>query len=58
MKAAEIQAFIEEMKSIGDHWTESEVKDVYGDKSLSDALADRKGSIEKLGNIIGTVLNK
>ena len=45
MNKQDIQAFIEEMESIGDIWTDSEVEDVYGNSTLQDALADRKASL-------------
>ena len=45
MNKQDIQTFIEEMESIGDIWTDSEVEDVYGDSTLQDALADRKASL-------------
>ena len=50
--------FIEEMEEIGDVWEDEDVERVYGDMSLDEALAERKGSISVLGNIIGTILNR
>ena len=57
MTKHEILEFIEEMEYIGDIWTEEQVQDVYGDMSLSDALHDRKSSINTLFDIIGKVIN-
>lgn len=57
MTKDEREIFIEEMAAIGDEWTDEQVADVYGDKSLEDALRDRKGSVSILGDILNTVLN-
>ena len=46
------------MEEIGDIWTEEQVKEVYGNKSLEEALVDRKVSVEKLIDIIGKVINR
>lgn len=43
---ASINYFIEEMAAIGDYWTVEEVKDVYGRKSLEDALNERKSVVD------------
>lgn len=53
----EIYEFIEEMESMGDDWTYEQVKDVYGDQSLDDALTARKTAVTHYNNIIGTVIN-
>lgn len=53
----EIYEFIEEMESMGDDWTYEQVKDVYGDQSLDDALTARKTVVTHYNNIIGTVIN-
>ena len=45
MTKAEILTFIEEMENHNDYWTEDEVKDTYGDKSLEEALSDRLACI-------------
>ena len=58
MNKSEISIFIEEMKSIGDEWTEEQVQDTYGNVTLEEALADRKASVEMFFNIISTVINK
>ena len=38
MTTEEINTFIETMEEFGDHWTVERVKDVYGDKSLEEAI--------------------
>lgn len=58
MTNKEIAIFIEEMESIGDEWTPEQVKDVYGEYTLDEALADRKASVGTLFDIIGKVLNR
>lgn len=58
MKKDEIGTFIEQMEEIGDNWTAEEVEDVYGEKSLEEALIDRKSNIGSLMNIIGKVINR
>lgn len=55
MTKAEILAFIEEMESIGDDWTEEQVQDVYGSFSLAEALKDRKTSVGMEMNALATV---
>ena len=57
MKKKDIDAFIEEMESIGDEWTPEQVKDVYGNSTLDDALTDRKSSVGTFFDIIGKVIN-
>ena len=57
MKKKDIAAFIEEMESIGDEWTSEQVRDVYGDVSLDEALVDRKASIGTFFDIISKVIN-
>lgn len=57
MKKKDIDAFIEEMESIGDEWTPEQVEDVYGDLSLDEALADRKSSVGTFFDIIHKVIN-
>ena len=46
MNKKEINEFIEEMESIGDIWTEEQVKDVYGNKTLEEALLERKSEVD------------
>lgn len=58
MNKSEINQFIEEMEEIGDEWTPEEVESVYGEKSLEEAINDRKGSVGIFFDIIGKVINK
>lgn len=58
MNKKEIEFFIGEMNSIGDNWTVAQVKEVYGNFTLADALADRKTSINYLFDILGQVINR
>lgn len=58
MNKTEINIFIDEMKHIGDVWEPADVERVYGDKTLDEALADRKKAIDDLGNIFGIIMNR
>ena len=58
MNKQEIQEFINRMEEIGDVWKKADVKRVYGDKSLADALKDRMGIINSFGHIIERILNR
>ena len=58
MTTEEINTFIETMEEFGDVWTIECVKDVYGDKSLEEAINDRKAILAQFGSIIGTLLNR
>lgn len=58
MNKIEIDTFIETTGEFGDVWTVEQVRDVYGDKSLDEALADRRASYEHISNIIGNSINK
>lgn len=58
MNTIEINTFIEDMENYGDYWTEEQVKEVYGDKTLKEALNDRYACLSIMGNIVGTVLNR
>ena len=58
MKKKDIAIFIEEMEAIGDEWTPEQVKDVYGESTLDEALADRKSSLGTFFDIIGKVINR
>lgn len=57
MTKTEIETFIETMGSIGDEWTPAQVRDVYGDSTLEDALAERQGMVNQLAGNIGKLLN-
>lgn len=58
MTKTEINTFIETMEEIGDIWTPEQVEDVYGDKTLDEALIDRKSACNKLGDIISTIIHQ
>ena len=58
MKEKEIAEFIEKMEEIGDMWDEEDVKRVYGDKSLQEALEDRMGDMFSFANIIDKIVNR
>ncbi len=58
MNKVEIDTFIETTGEFGDVWTIEQVQDVYGDKTLSEALADRRASYEHMASIIGNTPNK
>lgn len=58
MTTEEINTFIETMEEFGDVWAIERVKDVYGDKSLEEAINDRKAILAQFGSIIGTLLNR
>lgn len=57
MTKTEIETFIETMNNIGDEWTPEQVKDVYGDSTLEDAIAERQGMVNQLAGNIGKFLN-
>lgn len=57
MTNTEIETFIETMKNIGDEWTPAQVRDVYGDSTLEDALTERQGMVNQLAGNIGKLLN-
>mgnify|MGYP007094096102 FL=1 len=58
MTNKEINTFIETMEEFGDIWTVEQVKDVYGKKTLEEAIADRQSSHAKFADIIRTVINR
>lgn len=56
MNKSEMEFFIEEMSAIGDEWTLDQVEEVYGDKSLDEALEDRRSLVGMhLGNIASLI---
>lgn len=57
MTKQEIEIFINEMKPIGDEWTDEQVKDVYGNSSLADAISDRKATIGHFVDNFNKILN-
>ena len=58
MTKTEINEFIETMGEIGDEWTSEEVERVYGNKSLQDALDDRKACVAKFAVGIDVIMNR
>lgn len=58
MNDIEINTFIERMEEMGDVWEQDDVKRVYGNKSLEEALNVRMADISTFGNIIATVINR
>ena len=46
------------MEEIGDVWKEEDVRRVYGDKPLEEALQDRMNDIHTFADIIGKVINR
>lgn len=58
MTDAEMKFFLEEMKQIGDVWTEKEAAQVYGNQSLEAALQDRRTILNECFQIMGKVLNR
>lgn len=58
MRKSDIDIFIEEMEEIGDIWTPEQVKDVYGDSTLEEALADRRASLGTFFDIMDKVINR
>lgn len=57
MTKNEINEFVESMKELGDEWTEEQVIDVYGDKSLDEALSERKNTVNMLLNNIAKIVS-
>lgn len=58
MTKTEIYEFIEKMEEIGDVWEEADVKRVYGNRSLQEALDDRMGDMYAFANLIDVVINR
>ena len=55
MKDTELDNFIRETGKVGDIWTKEQVKDVYPNVSLEEALADRQKSYDKMRNMLGSM---
>ncbi|WP_295579953.1 hypothetical protein [uncultured Oscillibacter sp.] len=53
MTKSEIQAFIEEMETIGDVWTEEQVERCYGNLPLHQALETRKTEVNQYLTTLG-----
>lgn len=59
MKQEDVQTFIEEMELIGDEWTEEQAMDVFKDKTLEEALEERKSEVDTfLQTIAMAFINK
>lgn len=58
MTKIEINTFIEQMAEFGDVWTPEEVKNVYGDRTLEDAIADREAIHIYWRNINDVIINQ
>lgn len=58
MNKKDVDTFIEEMEAIGDKWTPEQVNDVYGNSTLTEALADRKASLNAFFDIIEKIINR
>lgn len=58
MTKQEIQEFIDRMEEIGDVWSEEQVEDVFGNKSLEEALKERRSQIGSFFDIIGKAINR
>ena len=56
MTDMEIEMFIETMADYGDIWEPDEVRSVYANQTLEEALEDRKAAVLTFGNILATVL--
>lgn len=58
MTEAEVNEFIETMAEFNDIWTEEQVIDVYGERSLEDALTERKAEINHMADIFERILKR
>lgn len=58
MTKSEINNFIETMKQIGDEWTPDQVEEIYGDKTLDEALSSRKKQVSTFLNALGQAIVK
>ena len=56
MTEAEVNTFMERMEEMGDVWEESDVLRVYGNKSLEEALQDRRADICWFAEIIAEAI--
>ena len=52
MNDFEIETFIDTLKEAGDIWEPADVKRVYGDASLEDALKDRINDLHWFADIV------
>lgn len=58
MTKQEREEFIEKMEEFGDVWEDKDVKRVYGDWDLQDALNDRMTHMMYFGNIMNAIINR
>lgn len=58
MTEAEVNEFIAIMAEYDDIWTEEQVMDAYGKRSLEDALAERKKEIEIMKDTFERILKR
>ncbi len=58
MTKAEINTFIETMKEIGDKWSPDQVEEIYGDKTLDEALSSRQSQVSSFLNALGQAIVK
>lgn len=58
MTRAEIDYFIEEMKTIGDEWSPELAEHYYGEYTLDEAIHSRKQSVTMYFDNITRLLNK
>lgn len=58
MNDKEINEFIERMEEFGDVWEPEDVKRVYKNKNLEEALKERMSDLGWFANIIDKVINK
>ena len=58
MDDKDISIFIERMEEVGDIWDKEDVRRVYGDVSLEEALQDRQNDINWFADIISKVINR
>ena len=58
MKIEDVNRFIEEMRKIGDEWTEEQVMDVYKNKTFEEALEERTSQVDIFLNTIVTAVLK
>ena len=56
MTEAEVNEFIETMAEFNDIWTKNQVICTYGERSLEDALAERKKEIEIMKDAFASIL--
>ncbi len=58
MTKQEREIFIERMEEFGDVWEDKDVKRVYGDWDLEDALNDRMTDMQHFANIMNAIINR